>query len=133
MITFIVSALNEPIYFFIPLGLLVLAIILLIIGLINLKIYKKYRAYVFENAKNTTCLITRVYTYTIYGKHTRDRYMIAVEYNSEDGKVLKKDVSIGIYTWKELKAGMRISCKVYQDICFINRNNINVVEEVLGE
>ena len=107
---------------------------LFILGMVKLSLYKEYRAYVLNNTKDTTCLITNVFSYKQYmGRYMRDRYVITVAYKSMNGNTLSKDVALNVYVWKELNTGMRIACKVYGDELFINPQKVDVVEEVEGE
>ena len=104
-------------------------LILFITGFIRLKSYKEFRAYVEENAIDSIATVSVVTTYISFGGQNRHVYVIVVDYKTIDGKDKKKEMCLDIYTWKNMKVGTKIACKVYGDECLINRRYLHVIEE----
>lgn len=82
---------------------------------------------VVENGRPSTCIIEDLRSH--HFRHGGWTYQMIVSYKDDNGNSQKYSTQISRYDYEDLRRGMKLECLVSGEECYIDINNIKVVED----
>lgn len=100
-------------------GVIVLGVFTLKRGVANQKVIKTGRP--------STCIVEDLRSH--HFRHGGWTYQLVVSYRDENGNPQRYSAQISRYDYEDLRRGMKLECLVAGEECYIDINNIKVVED----
>ena len=104
---------------FICIAVIVLGVFTLKRGVANQKVVKTGRP--------STCIVEDLRSH--HFRHGGWTYQLIVSYRDENGNSQRYSTQISRYDYEDLRRGMKLECLVAGEECYIDINNIKVVED----